>query len=103
MLNLVLSLMKPCQTTSQFLNDLSPNYSSGLTEKLLQYIWQFQYFNNRELFTTAGDLVEILSPGKLNNNQGPDFTDARIKIAGLIFAGAVELHLKTLQWEEHEH
>jgi len=72
-------------------------------EKLLQYIWQFQYFNKSELQTVAGEKLQIISPGKLNSNQGPDFTDAQIKIDDTILAGSIELHLKASHWNEHGH
>ena len=31
-----------------------------MTEKLLQYIWQFQYFNRAHLYSTTGETVEII-------------------------------------------
>jgi len=74
-----------------------------MTEKLLQYIWQFQYFNLTGLQTVAGEQLEILRPGKWNRNQGPDFTDAQIRVDGTVLAGSVELHLRSSQWEEHGH
>jgi hypothetical protein len=72
-------------------------------EKLLQYIWQFQYFNKSELQTTAGEKLQIIFPGKLNSDQGPDFTNAQIKIDNTTLAGSIELHLKASQWNEHGH
>ncbi|MGZ3955650.1 MAG: DUF2851 family protein [Flavisolibacter sp.] len=72
-------------------------------EKLLQYIWQLQYFNNSELKTTTGEKLEIIYPGQLNTNQGPDFSQARIKIDNTILVGSIELHLRTSQWNEHGH
>ena len=72
-------------------------------EKLLQYIWQFQYFNKSELQTTAGERLQIISPGKINSNQGPDFTNAQIKIDETTLVGSIELHLKASQWNEHGH
>lgn len=74
-----------------------------MTEKLLQYIWQFQYFNRSDLMTTAGEPVTILFQGILNKNQGPDFTNAKIKIGNTLFAGSVELHNKTSEWLAHGH
>jgi hypothetical protein len=70
-------------------------------EKLLQYLWQFQYFNKSELKTSKGERLEILFPGKLNTNQGPDFLDARIKIGNTTLVGSIELHLKTSHWNSH--
>lgn len=74
-----------------------------MTEKLLQTIWAFQYFNRAELFTTGGEKLEILFQGTLNTNQGPDFLNARIQIGQTVFAGSVELHLKASQWNQHGH
>lgn len=72
-------------------------------EKLLQYIWQFQYFNKSELQTTAGEKLQIIFAGKLNSNQGPDFTNAQIKVDNTTLVGSIELHLKASQWNEHGH
>ena len=44
-----------------------------MTERLLQYIWQFQYFNKTSLETVEGETVEIVYQGSYNTNQGPDF------------------------------
>jgi hypothetical protein len=74
-----------------------------VTEKLLQYIWQFQYFTKSYLKTAKGEQLQIILPGKLNANQGPDFLEAQIRIDNTILAGSVELHLKTGQWNEHGH
>lgn len=74
-----------------------------MTERLLQYIWQFQYFNKTDLLTKNGEVVQIIFPGQHNTNQGPDFSDAKIKIGNTIWAGTVELHLKTSDWQKHKH
>lgn len=74
-----------------------------ISERLLQFIWQFQYFNKKELETTSGDATLILHPGKFNINQGPDFIDARVKIGDTVWAGNIELHLKTSDWDKHKH
>lgn len=74
-----------------------------MNERLLQFIWQFQYFNKGELQTTAGEAIQIIFPGHSNTNQGPDFLDAKIKLGATTWAGTVELHLKTSDWEKHNH
>ncbi|MEI9809685.1 MAG: DUF2851 family protein [Bacteroidota bacterium] len=66
-----------------------------MTERLLQFIWQFQYFNKSDLATISGESVRVIFPGRYNTNQGPDFSDAKIRIDNTIWAGAVELHIKT--------
>ncbi len=74
-----------------------------MNERLLQFIWQFQYFNKGELQTTAGDTIQITFPGQYNTNQGPDFSDAKIKIGSTVWAGTIELHIKTSDWNKHNH
>ncbi|HMU47503.1 MAG TPA: DUF2851 family protein [Chitinophagaceae bacterium] len=74
-----------------------------ISERLLQFIWQFQYFNKTQLETSAGDATSILVAGQLNTNQGPDFIDARVKIGNTVWAGNIELHLKTSDWDKHKH
>jgi len=74
-----------------------------MTERLLQYIWQFQYFNKVNAETTDGQRIQVIQAGTCNTNQGPDFLNAQIKIAGTTWAGNVELHLHTSDWELHAH
>jgi Protein of unknown function (DUF2851) len=74
-----------------------------MTERLLQFIWQFQYFNKSELTTVAGETIQILFPGQYNTDQGPDFSDAKIKIGKTVWAGTIELHIKTSDWQKHRH
>ena len=74
-----------------------------MTERLLQYIWQFQYFNPNNLITEEGEALQVIHPGTLNTNQGPDFTDAKIKIGNTIWAGSIELHIKNSDWKNHKH
>jgi hypothetical protein len=74
-----------------------------VTERLLQFIWQFQYFNKSELETISGEEVYIISPGRFNHDQGPDFSDAKITIGGTTWAGRAELHIRTSDWQRHHH
>jgi hypothetical protein len=74
-----------------------------MTERLLQYIWQFQYFNRSNLVTEEGEQLQIMHPGFINSNQGPDFTDAKIKINETTWAGSIELHIRTSDWKSHKH
>ena len=74
-----------------------------MKEKLLQYIWQFQYYNNTELSTINGDPLQIIHQGNFNHNQGADFSDAKIKIGNTIWAGNIELHIKSSDWNLHNH
>ena len=72
-------------------------------ESFLYYVWQLQYFEKKDLRTTDGEKVEIIKPGILNTDSGPDFSNAKIKIGDLEWAGTVEIHDKASAWAEHHH
>ena len=74
-----------------------------MKEEILQYIWKFQYYNRNELLTTNGDSISVIHPGTHNQNQGPDFTEAKIKINDTLWAGNVELHINSSHWNLHNH
>lgn len=74
-----------------------------MTERLLQYIWQFQYFNARNLQTTQGESLQIIYNGTYNTNQGPDFLNAKIKTGSTTWAGNIEMHIKSSDWQLHQH
>lgn len=74
-----------------------------MTESLLQYIWQYQYYNVKELYTDEGESLQIIHPGYINSNQGPDFTNAKIKIGQTTWAGSIEVHINSSDWKNHKH
>lgn len=74
-----------------------------MNERLLQYIWQFQCYNLTALVTVENDPVKIINPGILNPNQGPDFLNAKIKVGTTIWAGTIELHVRSSDWRNHRH
>ncbi|HXL56181.1 MAG TPA: DUF2851 family protein, partial [Chitinophagaceae bacterium] len=74
-----------------------------MNEKLLQFIWQFQYFNKNDLTVTDGSLLSIIHPGHFNSNQGPDFSEAKIKLNDTTWVGNVEIHIQASQWHAHHH
>lgn len=74
-----------------------------MNERLLHFIWQFQYFNKHNLETTAGESLQVLHPGRLNTNQGPDFSAAKLRIGGTVWVGNIELHVNASDWFAHHH
>jgi hypothetical protein len=74
-----------------------------MTERLLQFIWQFQYFNKQSLQTVNGDTVDIIFQGNYNTHQGPDFLQAKIKINQLVLVGNIEIHLLASDFIKHGH
>jgi hypothetical protein len=74
-----------------------------MKEKLLQYIWQFQYFNKNELVTVNNEPLQIIHAGSYNSNEGPDFLSAKIKIGNTTWAGNIEVHINSSDWYLHKH
>ena len=72
-------------------------------EQLLHYTWKLRLFPLKELRTSDGQLVEVIDPGKLNHDAGPDFLNAKIWIGGTMWAGNVEIHDKSSDWYVHGH
>jgi len=75
-----------------------------MQEEFLHYLWKFRLFDTRDLKTTGeGEPIEILKCGEPNSDSGPDFFNARIKIGKTIWAGNVEIHIHSSDWEAHKH
>lgn len=71
-------------------------------EKLYQYLWRHRMLG-RKLKLDNGTAVEIISPGLLNRDAGPDFSNARIRIGDTEWAGNVEIHVHASDWYRHGH
>ncbi|MBK8848271.1 MAG: DUF2851 family protein [Bacteroidetes bacterium] len=74
-----------------------------MTEDFLHYVWKYKLFDANQLATTDGLPVEVKSYGIHNSDSGPDFANAQIKIGDTLWAGNVEIHLRTSDWNRHRH
>ncbi|MGZ5244926.1 MAG: DUF2851 family protein [Bacteroidia bacterium] len=74
-----------------------------MREDFLHFLWKFKLFNTQELFTIGGEPVQIVKTGTHNFNAGPDFLHAKIQIGETLWAGNVEIHIKTSDWDAHKH
>ncbi len=74
-----------------------------MSESFLHYLWQFQYFEKKDLLTTAGEQLAVFKPGILNTDAGPDFSQAKVKIDGIEWAGNIEIHIQSSNWTDHGH
>lgn len=74
-----------------------------MTEKLLQYLWNYKVFKNFYFKDIEGNSVEIIQFGKWNKDAGPDFLDSRVRINGVVLAGNIELHVRSSDWIFHNH
>jgi hypothetical protein len=73
-----------------------------MTEEFLQYAWRYRLVQG-EIRTTRGEEVLILKPGDYNRDGGPDFMNARVRIAGTLWVGNVEVHVRSSDWNRHHH
>jgi hypothetical protein len=91
---------------SYAVNMLFENSSSAsacqLPERFLQALWNEQYFT-APLRTSAGETVQVESPGTWNLEPGPDFKNAVLAVGGVRLCGDVEIHRDARDWEMHGH
>jgi len=73
------------------------------SEHLLHYIWRTKQFHCTSLRLHDGRRLEILDFGRYNTNSGPDFLHGKIRIDDTILAGHIELHIKSSDWNAHDH
>jgi hypothetical protein len=78
-------------------------FTENMNEQLLQFIWGQGLFDLSSLVTIDGEALTVLDRGQWNHDQGPDFTAAQVSLAGTIWAGHIELHLRTSDWRAHRH
>ena len=75
-----------------------------MTEQLLQFIWLHRlYAVLPSLKTLDGEVIWVHNPGRLNPDAGPDFLEAKLKIGETLWAGHIELHVRSSDWNRHEH
>lgn len=74
-----------------------------MKEEFLHYIWKFQKFSSHDFSTTSFEELRVLSPGQHNHDSGPDFFNAKINLNGQVWAGNLEIHLKSSDWYAHFH
>ena len=74
-----------------------------MKETLLHFIWKLKLFSSKNIQTTTGEIIDIISTGIENINSGPDFLNAKIAINKQLWAGNVEIHINSSDWYAHHH
>ncbi|MEX0273679.1 MAG: DUF2851 family protein [Flavobacteriaceae bacterium] len=74
-----------------------------MQEDFLHYLWRFKKLPFSQMTSTDGKVVSIVDFGMYNQHTGPDFFNARILIGEQLWAGNVEMHLKSSDWYAHGH
>lgn len=74
-----------------------------MKEDFLHFLWDYGKVAPSGLRGTEGEQVQILDRGELNTNAGPDFLNALIALDDKLWAGHVEMHLRSSLWYDHGH
>lgn len=74
-----------------------------MRESFLHFLWRSRRFDAQNLRTTELQSIEIQVVGEQNTHAGPDFFNARLRVGETIWAGNVEMHLRSSEWIAHGH
>jgi len=74
-----------------------------MKEEFLHFVWKNRQFDQEKFVTTDGNPIEVINPGDYNRDSGPDFFNARLLIGDTLWAGNVEIHIKSSSWDMHGH
>jgi len=76
---------------------------NNLSESQIIKVWQHQLLDRTGFVTEGGEPIEIIYPGRINDDQGADFRDAVIATSRGLIKGDIEVHVKSSGWREHQH
>lgn len=75
-----------------------------MQEKYLHYLWKYKLLPFHKMTLVDGRFFKVMSNGDYNSYEsGPDFLNTKIEIDGIVWAGNVELHVKSKDWYVHNH
>lgn len=74
-----------------------------MKEDLLHFIWKYKKYPINQLISTSGEVIHVVSTGMHNHLSGPDFFNSQIELNGQLWAGNVEIHIKSSDWYAHHH
>ena len=74
-----------------------------MQEDFLHYVWQHKKMSLKSLQTTTQEPIILKAVGLSNVNSGPDFFNAQLSIGTQMWAGNVEIHVKSSDWYVHHH
>lgn len=72
-------------------------------EDFLHYLWKFRLFDQSSLMTLTGEELKVVAVGRHNKNAGPDFENSKLRIGETLWAGSVEIHIYSSDWQKHHH
>ena len=72
-------------------------------ENFLHLVWKYQYYDKRQATTTEEVPLQVVKIGYHNHHEGPDFKEAHIRLDEIDHVGHIEIHLKSSDWNAHNH
>lgn len=72
-------------------------------EELLHFIWRYRLYDQRDLKTKDGQALQVIHTGLHNQDAGPDFELATIRLDDTVWTGHIEIHRKEDDWSLHRH
>jgi hypothetical protein len=75
----------------------------NINEEFLHYIWKYSLYGQDKLISDQNEKIEVIENGWHNEDAGPDFFNAKIKIDETIWAGNIEIHIHSSDWYKHNH
>jgi hypothetical protein len=78
--------------------------NNKISEKELQKAVQFYLSDPSKIIELDdGIKIQVLSPGRINLNEGPDFLEIALLVNSKIIIGDAEFHFASSNWVEHSH
>jgi hypothetical protein len=74
-----------------------------MQEDFIHYLWLHKKLDVLNLKTTHHERLEIVNVGQHNQDSGPDFFNGQIRIQDQLWAGNIEIHIKSSDWFVHGH
>lgn len=91
-----------CRTRPAGVAEAPPSLDP-FSERHLHCVWYDDRLRPSPLKTERGEDLQILHPGKWNQESGPDFLDAEWVVGGRRCRGDVEIHIRPMDWKHHGH
>jgi len=74
-----------------------------IPEALLHFVWKTKRIDLTNLKTSREESIILKDFGFYNTDAGPDFSNGRVEIDGTLWAGHIEMHVISSDWDRHHH
>lgn len=79
------------------------DFSGKVFESQVSQLWQLQVIDKVGLATEHGQPLDVIYPGRPNDDRGADFRDAVISANRILLRGDIEVHVRSSDWYAHGH